>query len=34
MIFAMIQKSTFDKNGIKRHEVACEFLALILFQYL
>ena len=30
----MIQKSTFDKNGIKRHEVASEFLKLISFQYL
>ena len=30
MIFAMMEKSTFDKNGIKSHE----FLTLISFQYL
>ena len=30
MIFAMMEKSTFDKNGIKRHE----FLTLISFHYL
>ena len=34
MIFAMIQKSAFDKYGIKRPEVASEFLTLISFQYL
>ena len=34
MIFAMMEKSTFDKNGIKRHEEASGFLALISFQYL
>ena len=28
MIFAMMEKSTFDKTGIKRHEVASEFLTL------
>ena len=32
MIFSMTEKSTFDKNGIKRHEVAYEFLTLISFQ--
>ena len=31
MIFAMMEKSTFDKNGIKRHEVASEFLTLFRF---
>ena len=25
----MMQKSTFDKNGIKRHEVTSEFLTII-----
>ena len=34
MIFAMTQKLTFDKNGIKRNEVAFEFLPLISFHYL
>ena len=34
MIFAMMEKSTFDKNGIKRHEVASEFMTLISFQYM
>ena len=29
-----MEKSTFDKNRIKRHEVASEFLILISFQYL
>ena len=28
----MMEKSTFDKNGIKRHEVASEFRTLISFQ--
>ena len=32
MIFAKMEKSTFDKNGIKRHEVDSEFLTLISFQ--
>ena len=32
MIIAMMEKSTFDKNGTKRHEVASEFLTLISFQ--
>ena len=27
-----MEKSTFDKNGIKRHEVASELLTLISFQ--
>ena len=34
MIFAIMEKSTFDKSGIKRHEVASEFLTLVSFQYL
>ena len=29
-----MEKSTFDKNELKRHEVASEFLTLISFQYL
>ena len=32
MIFAMMEKSTFDKNGKQKHEVASEFLTLISFQ--
>ena len=32
MIFVMMEKSIFDKSGIKRHEVASEFLTLISFQ--
>ena len=32
MIFVMMEKSTFDKSGIERHEVASEFLTLISFQ--
>ena len=33
MIFAIMEKSTFDKNEIKRHQVASEFLTPISFQY-